>query len=484
MAQQSRKGPPTPGRPLVGEIRENIVGSRVGKHPGLLGLLGHYKNVLARMPQCRTGWRTVNFEMAPELVALPERACLAEATPPGRLEVREIRGAGSVKDPVWGKPLSSTRPLGVFCLEMIDPGALVVEYLGHLMEMQQETNPHMLSVYGGALAVDARRFGSVARYVRRSCRPNCEIKTVLTGSDGPANVHLCLFATVSIYPGEEVLLPMATATSGTRCACGNQDLCLSGPGGPTMTFSVRQSKVRDPRDSEQSQQNQRRADAQPRSSSIVSTPSATTITSSNSNPAFSSRKLTREERKLQQYIEYFEKMESAERKHSIRRSQSQSGGSSGHQSPQPQEESKRTADEPDLKDMESQNLGEDSPTSPAQTSKRKRVDSKKREPKRAGQPKQIHTEEEEELPVIPESLPERSTPLSQILTDEHDIGEDKVVVADNVTDNNGEVAADNDDITTNNEPPNIPSQPETPSKKRLSFSDYLRKKRSSPATPQ
>ena len=49
--------------------------------------------------------------------------------------------------------------------------------------------------------IDARNEGSVYRYVRRSCRPNAEMQTIIT--DG-TTYHFCFMATKDITPGEEI----------------------------------------------------------------------------------------------------------------------------------------------------------------------------------------------------------------------------------------------------------------------------------------
>ncbi|KAJ1911836.1 SET domain-containing protein 3 [Tieghemiomyces parasiticus] len=62
-----------------------------------------------------------------------------------------------------------------------------------------EFHPHL------DLAVDARTMGGKTRFLRRSCRPNAELRSVtLQGADGDDMVHLALFATVDIPRGAEI----------------------------------------------------------------------------------------------------------------------------------------------------------------------------------------------------------------------------------------------------------------------------------------
>lgn len=55
--------------------------------------------------------------------------------------------------------------------------------------------------------IDARQEGTIFRYVRRSCRPNAEIQTIIT--DG-TNYHFCFMATKDLLPGEEITVAWQT----------------------------------------------------------------------------------------------------------------------------------------------------------------------------------------------------------------------------------------------------------------------------------
>ncbi|KAF9979667.1 hypothetical protein BGZ65_006207 [Modicella reniformis] len=56
------------------------------------------------------------------------------------------------------------------------------------------------------LVVDARRSGNDARFVRRSCMPNTEIKSIVVPGVQDHTVHLGLFAKVPIGKGQEITL--------------------------------------------------------------------------------------------------------------------------------------------------------------------------------------------------------------------------------------------------------------------------------------
>ncbi|KAI5250017.1 hypothetical protein E4T42_05082 [Aureobasidium subglaciale] len=55
--------------------------------------------------------------------------------------------------------------------------------------------------------IDARQEGTMFRYVRRSCRPNTEIQTIIT--DG-TNYHFCFMATKDLQSGEEITVAWQT----------------------------------------------------------------------------------------------------------------------------------------------------------------------------------------------------------------------------------------------------------------------------------
>ncbi|KAF9563889.1 hypothetical protein EC968_004658 [Mortierella alpina] len=115
------------------------------------------------------------------------------------------------------------------------------------------------------LVVDARRCGNDARFVRRSCVPNTEVKSIVVPGVQDQTVHLGLFAKIPVAKGEEITLdwdwnkehlalqaikPLAekskdsaarksqkevrkakhlvasTLLAQTDCACENKDTCL------------------------------------------------------------------------------------------------------------------------------------------------------------------------------------------------------------------------------------------------------------------
>nr|XP_020664489.1 SET domain-containing protein 5 isoform X1 [Pogona vitticeps] len=91
---------------------------------------------------------------------------------------------------------------------------LIIEYRGKVMLRQQfEVNGHFFkkpypfvlfySKFNGVeMCVDARTFGNDARFIRRSCTPNAEVRHVI--ADGM--IHLCIYAVTSIAKDAEVTI--------------------------------------------------------------------------------------------------------------------------------------------------------------------------------------------------------------------------------------------------------------------------------------
>ncbi|XP_075039589.1 histone-lysine N-methyltransferase SETD5 isoform X2 [Mixophyes fleayi] len=108
---------------------------------------------------------------------------------------------------------------------------LVIEYRGKVMLRQQfEVNGHFFkkpypfvlfySKFNGLeMCVDARTFGNDARFIRRSCTPNAEVRHVI--ADGM--VHLCIYAVAAIAKDTEVTIAFDYDYSNCNykvdCAC-------------------------------------------------------------------------------------------------------------------------------------------------------------------------------------------------------------------------------------------------------------------------
>lgn len=262
-------------------------------------------------------------------------------------EVRELRVRS-----LAGKKQGQVARLGVFALEDIDPGSLIGEYFGQVASTDSLSSvlnavpvaqSHVLILADTpAVIVDARRFGGALRHVRRSCRANCEAKVVLveTAKTLEAAVHWCLFAGNTIRENEELFLPI-DYSEGNRffryeCCCSYPELCLADEMAPPVRGawsvvvppeSVSPKSLGRERKTVGGSGGESASLAAASSASISSPPRivslSTSATSMKRNPG-GEKKLSREERKLQQYIEFIERMEMAEKKH-VKRTGSVSG---------------------------------------------------------------------------------------------------------------------------------------------------------------
>nr|XP_056702943.1 inactive histone-lysine N-methyltransferase 2E isoform X2 [Euleptes europaea] len=96
----------------------------------------------------------------------------------------------------------------------LPPDALVIEYRGKFMLREQfEANGYFFKrpypfvlfyskFHGLEMCVDARTFGNEARFIRRSCTPNAEVRHTI--EDG--TIHLYIYSTQNIPKGTEITI--------------------------------------------------------------------------------------------------------------------------------------------------------------------------------------------------------------------------------------------------------------------------------------
>ncbi|XP_058486889.1 histone-lysine N-methyltransferase SETD5 isoform X2 [Solea solea] len=119
----------------------------------------------------------------------------------------------------------------------LEPDTLIIEYRGKVMLKQQfEVNGHFFkkpypfvlfySKFNDVeMCVDARTFGNDARFIRRSCTPNAEVRHMI--SEGM--IHLCIYAVTQITKDSEVTIgfdyEFNSCNYKVDCAChkGNQN---------------------------------------------------------------------------------------------------------------------------------------------------------------------------------------------------------------------------------------------------------------------
>ncbi|XP_028430802.1 SET domain-containing protein 5 isoform X1 [Perca flavescens] len=121
----------------------------------------------------------------------------------------------------------------------LEPDTLIIEYRGKVMLKQQfEVNGHFFkkpypfvlfySKFNDVeMCVDARTFGNDARFIRRSCTPNAEVRHMIA----EGMIHLCIYAISQITKDAEVTIGFDYEFNNCNykvdCAChkGNQN-CL------------------------------------------------------------------------------------------------------------------------------------------------------------------------------------------------------------------------------------------------------------------
>ncbi|XP_069902699.1 histone-lysine N-methyltransferase SETD5 isoform X14 [Globicephala melas] len=230
---------------------------------------------------------------------------------------------------------------------------LIIEYRGKVMLRQQfEVNGHFFkkpypfvlfySKFNGVeMCVDARTFGNDARFIRRSCTPNAEVRHMI--ADGM--IHLCIYAVSAITKDAEVTIAFDYEYSNCSnykvdCAChkGNRNCPIQKrnpsaaepplpppPSLPTIGAETRRRKARR-KELEMEQQNEapeeennQQPEQIPEKVIVSSDHEAIDnpeekaeeekeeITDDQENPAHSKR--TREDRKVEAIMHAFENLE-------------------------------------------------------------------------------------------------------------------------------------------------------------------------------
>ncbi|KAJ7999603.1 hypothetical protein DPEC_G00196120 [Dallia pectoralis] len=117
----------------------------------------------------------------------------------------------------------------------LDPDTLVIEYRGKVMLRQQfEVNGHFFKkpypfvlFYSNfnevEMCVDARTFGNDARFIRRSCTPNAEVRHMIA----EGMIHICIYAVTKIAKDAEVTIgfdyEFSSCNYKVDCACHKAD---------------------------------------------------------------------------------------------------------------------------------------------------------------------------------------------------------------------------------------------------------------------
>jgi hypothetical protein len=276
------------------------------------------------------------------------------------VEVRKIRSRGFQKKTLPSK-------FGLFSTAKLDAGKLVLDYCGEFQlktsfgsEFKISTDknlyvdctqPFVLFHPSLDFVVDARKYANQARFIRRSCRPNCEIRIIL--AEDLRTIKIGIFAKTMIVENDEILLDI-DYEHGNRyfryeCACSNPEFCLANDPFSSESFQrnhtilfndhlydgyVTDLSGRTPRkvrlnansDGEQSSITQgKKRGRKPKVDLKVNIESSSESSSDDeldengslevlSPNSLEQRKLSREERKIQSYMQSFQRLEERKEK--------------------------------------------------------------------------------------------------------------------------------------------------------------------------
>ncbi|KAJ2497112.1 SET domain-containing protein 3, partial [Coemansia sp. RSA 2052] len=179
-------------------------------------------------------------EMPPALVAMPSSE-MAQAAP-------VYRGFAS----------SDRAQIGLFARSAIAAGRYICEYRGQVQlkaaykedpknyyELLRTTRPHSHFYPDIDLCVDARRQGSDARCVRRSCAANAALRSMHDPAGGDSAIRLGLFATRGVQADEELTVGWewgdGELPAVARMAAGDAEDYLGRPEGRRMSKVWRQA---------------------------------------------------------------------------------------------------------------------------------------------------------------------------------------------------------------------------------------------------
>jgi hypothetical protein len=109
--------------------------------------------------------------------------------------------------------------LGLFAASNISPGQFIVEVKGEILtksKYKADPSNHYNNLMSPCplvyffpdldLCVDGRQLGNEARFLRRSCFPNAEVRTIVALDDEDQKLHLGIFATQPINQKDEILI--------------------------------------------------------------------------------------------------------------------------------------------------------------------------------------------------------------------------------------------------------------------------------------
>jgi len=137
--------------------------------------------------------------------------------------------------PVTIQKVAGNTKWGMVSTNSIHPNQLVIEFLGSVVEAEQidyrnlslEERTFIFALQSMEVCVDARKYGNNARFVRRSCKPNAEVRELFVSHQ----LRVGIFAREEISPDTEITIgydfPWRESVSRYQCACGSSDCVVT-----------------------------------------------------------------------------------------------------------------------------------------------------------------------------------------------------------------------------------------------------------------
>ncbi|KAI6223232.1 SET domain-containing protein [Aphelenchoides besseyi] len=170
---------------------------------------------------------TTNAQLPSQPPAIPVDSTPFNETFPSQ----RVHYANSIRLLVAHIKTARDSQIAVFADEAVQPGVLVVEFVGELLrvtvaqerEKQYRAKGLLVSMfkYDDDYVIDASKHGNAARFIRHSCQPNCEAISMRT--NGLRRIFLR--STSVIERGDELTYDykLSAGNQPARCRCGRKN---------------------------------------------------------------------------------------------------------------------------------------------------------------------------------------------------------------------------------------------------------------------
>ncbi|RKP21631.1 hypothetical protein ROZALSC1DRAFT_20367 [Rozella allomycis CSF55] len=223
-----------------------------------------------------------------------------------------------------GFPKKGNNKFGIYAGQSIDAGRFIYEFRG-IVQLKAmivseislvECNQSFVLFHPQLdFIVDAREVGDNGRFIRRSCRPNAEIRTIVTEDE--KNFKFGIFAKTTISENEEIFIDVDFEHGNScfvyECGCNNPEFCLANFPNQNIKENVQKKRGR----KKKSINGESDKDIIDEGESELSDVEMNQNMLEASNSDF--KKLSREERKIMQYMESFERLEKMQQRKKQRR---------------------------------------------------------------------------------------------------------------------------------------------------------------------